>query len=214
MQRQALVKSAQDRQGRKDGVIAGAPRDDDIRTRIERADERLGAHLRNDRPAAIDRLFCQRAVRTDTLKRLFRHTPLEFALVDFGVDDRHAEFHSIFARNFVHELYGLRERCVAAAGQCRADQERYSTCARRTQHERQVVAIGRERQERQAGAMVVRPRVGRAGVLADEMRTGGEPALKSFEVVAAAHRARRCQPDDFLHGRHALLPFAPRRQRR
>src|SRR6187399_420235 len=57
MQRQPLVEALEDWERGENRIVARTAGDHDIGARIERADEGLRAHLRDDGPAALDRLI-------------------------------------------------------------------------------------------------------------------------------------------------------------
>src|SRR5262245_23492705 len=90
MQSESTIVALHDGHGRKYHVVASAACDDHSGARIQRFDEGLDAHLRDDRPTVVDDLARER-LRPQAFERSLAQTALQVRLVDLRADHRHAK---------------------------------------------------------------------------------------------------------------------------
>src|SRR5262249_62409739 len=134
----------------------GPPRNDDLSAHVERAHERLVAHLRDDTHAAIDLLVGQRRLEVKGGRAAARDLALQPALVHLGADYRGAEVMAALAADLAIDLERPLEVRGAASAARRADEDGHAPLPGSVEAHAEVALERAPVGERHARAQVVR----------------------------------------------------------
>ena len=147
---------------------------------MQRPDEGLGAHHPHDVRAALDHALIERRGWVERNDPALAQSLQQVLLGLLGQDRGQLEAELFLPGDAQDQAPYQIDLGIGAGRTARTDQQRHAQAACAPQHEPKVA---RNRLHRKGGApraQVLRPRIGGAGVAADDVRTLGQSRVKAF----------------------------------
>ena len=204
---QARIVAEHDRQRGEVGRIVASARQHHVAAGLERLDERLAAHLRDEMAGGVDGFFGQLGHERQRADFPGAQGGFHRFLFDVGGDHAQAEGEIFLAGDFFEDFAAPGQMRRSARSARRADDDRHAEFQSFDEHVAQIALDERPIGERLAAAEIIRPGIGRAGVAGDQMRLPRDAFHEGFfgKTVAQDRGGREDAKFFVWHGHGQVL---------